>query len=247
MIDPAPRVEAAVASAAKPRAAPEVEAAISSSKINTDRAPKVEPAYADPVEIENTTNAKEYTTTKNNVAEQSQPVDAETLRAGGRVAFEAPAAVIVGSVDRNICEKILPCFAERSFISFGEVRRYILVLDDGNNKIAKSTYGNTTSVNIFVYTDIHDPSPLYIIPMSDLSPCKEDRRHPSFYSHTISPEANTGLPFENQSKESLETVLLKDRDGSIAFQLAFDKNEVGDDAVEKFVAAIKGTNNGDKA
>lgn len=177
--------------------------------------------------------------------EQSQPLDAETLRAGGRVAFEAPAAVIVGSVDRNICEKILPCFAERSFISFGEVRRYILVLDDGN-KMAKSTYGNPRSVNIFVYTDINDPSPLYTIPMSDLSPCKEDRDNPDFYSHTISPEANTGLPFENQSKESLETVLLKDRDGIIAFQLAFDKNEVGDDAVEKFLACItscKGTKN----
>lgn len=107
------------------------------------------------------------------------------------------------------------------------MKRYILVVTSKNT--------------IFVYADVTDPSPLYIIELNGLIPKKEDSNHPDFYSHTISPEANTGLPFQNKSRESLDSVLLKRREGTkdkIAFQFAFDKNEAGKNASDEFVTAV---------
>ena len=225
-IEPAPKVEAAKASAAKPRAAPDVETAVSSGTAKVDCAPAVEPGFAEPPtergSLVQSVAAAATPNTPSSSDKQCQKLDVESMRATNRVIFEAPAAVVVGGVDRNVCEKIFPCVAERSFISYGEVKRYILIMD----------------TNIFVYTEATDPSPLYTVPFVNLVTFEEDRSKPDFYSHTISPEANVGLPFENQSKASLKTLILKDRWGSIAFQFAFDKNEAGDDAVDKFVAAI---------
>ena len=106
------------------------------------------------------------------------------------------------------------------------MKRYILV---------------TSNSTIFVYADVTDPSPLYIIELKGLIPTKEDSNKPDFYSHTISPEANTGLPFQNKSRESLDSVLLKRREGTkdkIAFQFAFDKGEAGENASDEFVTAV---------
>lgn len=234
-----PKVEAAKASAAKPRAAPdEVEPPVASSKrLNADVAPPVEPAFAEPPTERGSIvqSAKDIIMTPA-VADQSQQLGVEALRATHPVVFESHAAVIVGAVEKTTCQRMIPClFDERSFLSYGEVKRYILIIGQGV---------------IFVYTDITDPSPLYTISLSELVPNVDDRDSPDFYSHTISPEANTGLPFENKSKESLDTVLLKDGNGKIEFQFAFDKNEAGDDALDKFVNAVmssKGaTKNGEK-
>ena len=91
--------------------------------------------------------------------------------------------------------------------------------------------------------DITDPSPLYTIPLPDLpSIVEEDRNHPHFYSHTISPEANSGLPFDTKSKHSLRTALLLDGKGAIAYQFAFDMSEVGDDALDRFISAVLSAN-----
>ena len=163
----------------------------------------------------------------------------EAWRATQNVVFESPAAVVIGPVEKSMCQKSMPClFNERSFLSYGEVKRFILLTGQGI---------------IFVYADVTAPSPLYTIPLLDpldLVPEVDDRDHPDFYSHTISPEANTGLPFDNESKHSLDTVLLKDDNGKIAFQFSFDKNEAGDGALDKFFNAIvlpKGrTKNGEK-
>jgi len=149
----------------------------------------------------------------------------EAFRATHNVSFEGPAAVVVGPVEKDLCQRCNPCFDERAFISFGEVKRHILVADR----------------NIFVFLDVMGHSPLYTLTLSDLVPEIEDPNNPDFYSHTISPEANTGfrtMAFAAQSKESLESVLLKNRKGKIAFQFVFDKSVVGDDVVDRFLAAI---------
>src|SRR5210317_2152234 len=78
-------------------------------------------------------------------------------------------------------------------------------------------------------------SPMYTIPITELDCLHEDPNNPSFYSHTISPEANPGLlgePFSNnKTKGSLDTILLLDGRGKIAFQLAFDRSEEGETVV----------------
>lgn len=222
MIEPAPKVEAAKASAAKPRATPEAEPVVASDRVRAVVAPAVEPASADPPTENGSLSAESAAKSTASVPEQGHKLSVDALRATQRVVFEAPAAVLIGAAERNICDKMLPCFAERTFLSYGEIKRYILILDG----------------NAFVYTEVTDPSPLYTIPLADLLPEREDPKHPDFNSHTISPEANTGLPFENKSRESLRTVLLRDGNGKIAFQLAFDEIDAGVDALDKFISVV---------
>ena len=76
MIEPAPKVEAAKASAARPSAAPDevAEPAISSMRVSVDVAPAVEPAFAEPPTTESGSimeGAKENIVTLDMV-EQSQ-------------------------------------------------------------------------------------------------------------------------------------------------------------------------------
>lgn len=167
----------------------------------------------------------------------------EALRATNNIVFESPAAVIVGPADKNSFQKLLkpipiPFFHERSFISYGEVKRYIVLL------LTKDQECNAKTLTLFVYAEKTDPSPLYTIPFSSetttiLVPLKEDSKFPDFYSHTVSPEANTGLPFNNKSKGSLETVLLKDASSmKIAYQITFDRLESGEFVSDNFVKAI---------
>ena len=154
-------------------------------------------------------------------------ISGEELHMHSKILFEAPAAVIIGQAEKSICQRMIPLlFDERSFLSYGECKRYILI----------------TNGTIFVYADITDPSPLYTIELAYLIPKEEDSNNPEFYSHTISPEANTGLPFQNKSKESLSTVLLK-KGKAIEFQFAFDKSEAGSDAAEKFITAVMSSKN----
>lgn len=187
MIEAAPKVEAAQASAARPRAAPDAAPAISSGRVATAVAPSVEAAVAEPPTERSSLVEEGAAATKpaTPVEERDQqPMSVDALRATRPIAFDSPGAVIVGPVERNFCEHFFSCCTERSFISFGEVKRHVLIADG----------------NAFIYTDVNDPSPLYTIPLEDLSPEIEDPSRPNFYSHTISPEANVGLPFDNQSK-----------------------------------------------
>lgn len=221
MTEPAPIVEAAKASAAKPRVMPEAEPAATSERVHdVEAAPKVKAAVAEPPTERGSFTVENIAAKKSTTLEQCQTIGVSALRGTQQVAFEAPAAVIIGPADRGVCEKIFPCFAERTFVSYGEVKRYVMIVDS----------------NIFVYMDSSDKSPpLYIISLDDMDLMKEDSNNPNFYSHTISPEANAGLPFANKSKESLETFLLLDSRGNIAFQFAFDKNEANGDVVDKFI------------
>ena len=171
-------------------------------------------------------------------------VDELRASASHTILFEAEAGVIIGQAEKSLCQRLFPLFDERVFLSYGEVKRYILLTTDG--------IGTT----IFVYVDITDPTPLYIIELSQSTstgqallmykPVKEDRNNPEFYSHTISPEANTGIAFqENKSRESLESVLLK-KGKDVAFQFAFDKSKAGGgkDVCEKFIAAVMSSSKG---
>eukprot|EP00580_Thalassiosira_gravida_P002031 CAMPEP_0201604400 /NCGR_PEP_ID=MMETSP0492-20130828/4557_1 /ASSEMBLY_ACC=CAM_ASM_000837 /TAXON_ID=420259 /ORGANISM="Thalassiosira gravida, Strain GMp14c1" /LENGTH=237 /DNA_ID=CAMNT_0048068423 /DNA_START=424 /DNA_END=1137 /DNA_ORIENTATION=+ len=232
MTKPAPKVESIRASVVKPQTAglsPKVESPKASYAVPT-AAPAVEPAFADPPTDHGSSLITKSAVNKSNVADvmgvQSQKqTGLEAFRATHHVSFEGPAAVVVGPVEKDICQRCNPCFDERAFISFGEAKRHILVVDS----------------NMFVFLDIMGHSPLYTLALSDLVPEKEDPNNPDFYSHTISPEANTGfrtMAVAAQSKESLESVLLKNGKGKIAYQVVFDKSVDGDDVVDRFLAAI---------
>lgn len=184
---------------------------------------------------------QEQSTNNNNLSVD----ELRALSASHTILFESEAGVIIGQAEKNVCQRLFPLFFdERVFLSYGEVKRYILLTTDG--------IGTT----IFVYVDITDPTPLYIIELIQSTstgqallmykPVKEDRNNPEFYSHTISPEANTGIAFqENKSRESLESVLLK-KGKDVAFQFAFDKSKAGgeEDVCEKFIAAVMSSSKG---
>ena len=226
VVDPAPKVEKALAHAAEPREAPYADAALSSSGVKAEVPLPAGAAYADPprgsLPEESISNP-----TSLSMKDCDKKISVEELHMHSKILFEAPAAVIIGQAEKSICQRMIPLlFDERSFLSYGECKRYILI----------------TNGTIFVYADITDPSPLYTIELADLIPKEEDSNNPEFYSHTISPEANTGLPFQNKSKESLSTVLLK-KGKAIEFQFAFDKSEAGSDAAEKFITAVMSSKN----
>ena len=147
-VEPAPQVEAATAAAAKPRAAPVV-----------DGAPMVEPAAADPpiddgsfvpipTKCSNVTAAA--TAKQNSLREEDdQPthnsLSINKLRNVHMMTFESLAGVILGPAQKDLCQKLCPCLGERSYISYGEIQRYILLTDHNL---------------LFVYAESTDPSPL---------------------------------------------------------------------------------------
>mmetsp|Transcript_7528 Transcript_7528/g.11576 ORF Transcript_7528/g.11576 Transcript_7528/m.11576 type:complete len:266 (+) Transcript_7528:24-821(+) len=227
---PAPKVEAATAEAVTPKASPLAEAPVESSVTNAET-----PANASYISAAPPPDASLTTDAEQDASEgiemkydDSSKPSVEALRATGKILFEGYAAVIIGPVQKNICEKALKCFYdERSFLSYGEVKRYIVIIKGSNT--------------IFVYADADMPSPMYTIPLEDLELEKEDPQNPHFFSHTISPEA--GEPFSNnKSKASLDTVLLIDGGGKIAYQLAFDNSEEGggggDKTLDAFIKAV---------
>lgn len=232
---PAPKVEAATAEAVTPKASPLAEAPVESSVTNAER-----PANASYISAAPPPDASLTTDADQDASEgiemkydDSSKPSVEVLRATGKILFEGYAAVIIGPVQKNICEKALKCFYdERSFLSYGEVKRYIVIIKGSNT--------------IFVYADADAPSPMYTIPLENLELEKEDPQNPHFFSHTISPEANAGVlgePFSNnKSKASLDTVLLIDGGGKIAYQLAFDNSEEGggggDKTLDAFIKAV---------
>lgn len=224
MIGAAPKVEAATAAAAVPAAYPDAEPAEASEHALASIAPNVGAAYASPPTSERGSLMTDASVEVRHGDTASSKLNVETLRATHKVTFEAPAAVINGPAEKNLCQQLFPCILdERSFVSFGEIKRYTVLVD----------------MNLFVYADATDPTPLYTIPIGSLEAVEENSDRPHVHSHTVSPEANTGLPFANKSKPSLKTVLLLDGKGKIAFQITFDKLETDDEVVAKFVTAMQ--------
>ena len=228
---PAPKVEAATAEAVKPKAAPLAEQPVASSATNAEAVsasfvcaeppPNPNASLTTDADKDDDNDAKKY--------DDGTKPTVEALRATGKIVFEGYAGVIIGAVHKSLCEKSFQCFYdERCFLSYGEVKRYIVIMKDSHV--------------IFVYGDADMSSPMYTIPITELDCLHEDPNNPSFYSHTISPEANPGLlgePFSNnKSKGSLDTILLLDGKGKIAFQLAFDRSEEGESVLDTFMKAV---------
>lgn len=242
MIEPAPKVEPATAAPATPKSAPRgIEPAAPSGRVtaaDVDAAPAVEPARADPPAERGSIVAATDGTGggEGGGGTRCCPSGPERLRASGSVAFEAPAAVVVGPAGKNAFQRLIPRrlrrLDDRSVVSYGEVKRHVVVTSDGI---------------VHVYADAVDVSPLYVVPLSGLVPRREDPDDPDYRSHTISPETQQagGMIAKNRSRGSLETVLLMDGGGGtergggdIKFQFAFDRGEAGIDASERFVAAV---------
>jgi hypothetical protein len=228
---PAPKVEAATAEAVKPKAAPLAEEPVASSVTNAEAVSASFVCAEPPPNASLTTDAdKDDDNTNMKKYDDITKPTVEALRATGKIVFEGYAGVIIGAVHKSLCEKSFQCFYdERCFLSYGEVKRYIVIMKDSHV--------------IFVYGD-DDMSllPMYTIPIDELDCLHEDPNNPSFYSHTISPEANPGLlgePFSNnKTKGSLDTILLLDGKGKIAFQLAFDRSEEGESVLDTFMKAV---------
>ena len=225
-VAPAPHVEPATAAAARPRSAPVV-----------DVAPLVETAVADPPPTDddgpsrrsqavattnhNSTTTSSLLTLREEERPKSTSLSIENLRSTHTILFESLAAVIIGPAQKDLCQKLCPCLGERSYISYGEIQRHVLL-----------TNGNT----LFVYADSTDPSPLYTISLVGLKPEIEDAHHRDVNSTTISP----GTEGTNMRMYELETVLLYDSNGKIQYQFAFDsKNASEIDVSERFIAAIQ--------
>ena len=243
MIQPAPKVEPATATPARPKAAPlGIEPAVPSERVTTadvDVAPAVEPAYADPPSERGSIMVAATTIPEEEERGGTTSSGVEELRAMRSVSFEAPAAVVVGPAEKSVMQRLIPRrlrrLDERSVVSYGEVRRYVVVKSDGV---------------VHVFADVVDRSPLYVVPLVGLVPRREDPDRPDYRSHTISPEAQCGggMLAKNRSKGSLETVLLVDDGGTeageVRFQFTFDRDEAGIDASERFIAAVRSSSKG---
>mmetsp|Transcript_16040 Transcript_16040/g.32288 ORF Transcript_16040/g.32288 Transcript_16040/m.32288 type:complete len:239 (-) Transcript_16040:182-898(-) len=230
MIEPAPKVNAARASAAKPQDAPAAAFVEISERVQAERPPGVECVVAEPpADGGSFIRSRDGVIgcDRNNNDGKNNKSSLEALRSahGGKLPFEAPAGIIVGPADKNSFQKLVKpfrIFNERAFVSYGEIRRYIAMVD----------------TNLFVYAEKSDPTPLYTIPFSDLIASKEDPNRPDFYSHTVSPEANVGLPFSNKTKGCLDTVLLRDSSMKIVYQIVFDRLETEEGIADIFVSAV---------
>lgn len=144
------------------------------------------------------------------------------------------------------------CFDELDFISYGEVSKFRLFIEqrvDGNpfltlrnssllmTTMQAARYVVLKDHTMFVYTEETDPSPLYTLPFGHLKPVLEDREKPHKTSITISPEPNT-----NFANPNMDTVLLVDDNGKLVFQVTFDKTVAGNDAPGQFMAVVRNSN-----
>eukprot|EP00551_Chaetoceros_affinis_P002357 CAMPEP_0203636360 /NCGR_PEP_ID=MMETSP0088-20131115/2914_1 /ASSEMBLY_ACC=CAM_ASM_001087 /TAXON_ID=426623 /ORGANISM="Chaetoceros affinis, Strain CCMP159" /LENGTH=241 /DNA_ID=CAMNT_0050490471 /DNA_START=62 /DNA_END=787 /DNA_ORIENTATION=- len=144
-------------------------------------------------------------------------VPVEKLRTGSTgITFESQAGISRG-IQMTCTRQCLPfLYDERDFVSYGEISRYIVL---------KDTF-------CFVYGEQTDPNPLYIVPIDSLNAVVEDPKKPHKRSITVSPMANTNL-----QGDTLETVLLLDVRGSLAYQFTFDTTD-DEDVSKRFVEAV---------
>lgn len=185
--------------------APKVDAATVSCILS------VEPATASPASpvgaatVEPVASVEPATLYKTPTVEPSslEGLSTKKLRGSSGADFESYAAVIKGAVQKNFLQIFCPCvYDERDFVSYGEVKNYVLVKDG----------------YAYIYVHESDPSPLYAFELNRYIPVLEDPEKPERTSWTVSP-----MPDTNLSRPSMKTILLKKKtDGNQAFQLTFD-------------------------
>lgn len=192
LASPAPIVEEAKVQAAEESGAVKVEAAEVVEEPTIEAAPAVSGAI--------TGDYKKFAP-KVEPTKPSLLSVAELKKQGTE--FESEAGVIKGGVEKDTLKRFLPLFFdERDFVSYGEVRRYIFV----------------RGAFIFVYGEKNDPTPLYVVDISNFKATIENPKKPDKYSFTISPQAGT-----NKSESYFTTVLLKDKKSKKqAYQFTFD-------------------------
>mmetsp|Transcript_8262 Transcript_8262/g.12706 ORF Transcript_8262/g.12706 Transcript_8262/m.12706 type:complete len:238 (+) Transcript_8262:176-889(+) len=128
-------------------------------------------------------------------------ISVQALRGKTGADFESEVAVLEGAPKKDFLKRFLPLiFDERDYVSYGEVKRYVLIKGD----------------SCFIFMDKDGTEPLYAISLADFMPMMEDPKNLDKYSVNISPvTASVG-------KEDLVTVLLKHHDDSQGFQFTFD-------------------------
>lgn len=191
LAEPAPRVEPAHADGA------EYTDAARASMVQQS-----EPARASPVPPVDPASPYETTKPQNDKAISSS-VSVAMLRGGSGADLECPAAVFRGAPAKNFMQILFPCiYDERDFVSYGEVRKYILV----------------KAGTCFVFGEKTDPSPLYAIPLDEMTAVQEDPNHPDPAGVTVSP-----MPDTNKPRDGMITVMLKYKtNGKQAYQFTFD-------------------------
>lgn len=144
------------------------------------------------------------------------------------VQFEGPVGITKGlvvTITRKTLGRILPAlYDDRDFISYGEIERYVAIQDH----------------TCFVYPSKAEPALLYTIPISTLKPTREDPKNPHKRSLTVSPN-----PITNLQGDGLDTILLLDARGKLAFQFTFDLSK-GKRLAEDFMAVVVESNMADK-
>ena len=211
LAEAAPPVEAASAEGAT-----YTEAAIA-DQVQQSEAPKRSPAK--PVGPAVTCDDPSAHAPKS-VSSPTSSLTVSKLRGGSGADMEGYAAILRGAPEKNFLQKFLPfLFDERDFVTFGEVRKYMVV----------------KAGTCFVYGEENDPSPMYAIPLNEMSAFVEDRNKPDKGSITISP-----IPDSNKPREGLETVLLKYRkDGKQAYQFTFDNRITDKSFPKRFVDMVQ--------
>ena len=196
LAQPAPKVEAATS-----ERAPDVECAA------TDSATEVEAATADRAEFVDPAvlfNPKIHAPSIKLIKDGNR-ISVQSLRGKTGADFEGVAAVVKGANTKKSCLAALltPCFKERDFIAFGEVKRFAVIKNDC----------------CFIFIDENELQPLYAIPLNKMTTLLEDPKNPDKCSVTISPTS------VKTSNSDFVTVLLKDDSGSLAYQFTFDKSK----------------------
>lgn len=115
----------------------------------------------------------------------------------GDTLWKGELAVIPGGAPpKNLLKRWLPWFFdERDFVSYQQVCKYgVLLLLRGEEE--KKTTSSSCTLHFYIYTSVHDPSPLYVIPVDPTTQTAvmEDPRRPHRYSVTVSPRPDTNLP-----------------------------------------------------
>lgn len=165
----------------------------------------------------------------------SKEISVKKLQEGGSgVSFEGEAGVSTGMKITGVrkctlfLSKFLPSiYDQRDFVSYGEIVRYVAVKDHV----------------LFVYAEKTSPNYLYTVPLGTLKAMKEDPNKPHKRSVTVSPGFGSGL---NRQDGSIETVVLVDALGKLAYQISFDV-KVNKNIADNFVAAVRNINVAEKS
>lgn len=233
---PAPQVEEATVDRlddrnVEPAVAPPAE--FPSEPVTVDPCAAVEPATTDYDKHYNKDHTLQYFPGQ---------LPTRQLRGATGADLESYAAVIRGAAPKNFLQRLWwplsLLFDERDFLTYGEVKSYVLVKDG----------------LCYIYVSETDPSPLYAIELDAFVAVWEDRDHPEWRSYTVSPMPNT-----NMSPPSFQTILLfekknkkkqkksiGDRARTHAFQFTFDTAQGDPNVAQLFFELVNQTDDSKK-